>query len=244
MPISDDAAHLLNAIFEAVHTLWPDFIHTCAQASLQSAGHDNVHPSYATDTSCPISPRLRAPHTSPLRRINWVANSSHYLNATANGVFRRTCDPNSAVFHNYGGRPTANKQPWIPAHWRNGFFTRHTTIHPLSILHFTIRIERTIGRKPHQSWTLDRINVNNGYGNISNLRWASDATQQSNKQKSPKPDLPDHTILFKLLPRHDDRRTWKRIARDIFTHIDQLPPNHEQYTLVRMLNIHRPDDHK
>ena len=240
MPISNDAAHILNAVFSTVYTLWPDFMLTCAHAAGQSAGHADVFPRYDEDITCPIGPRILAPHTSPLRNLKWVAKPSYHLYNTANGVLRRTCDDEHPAFHSYGGRPTANGHPWTPSHWRCGFFTHHTTVHPLGILHFAIRIESTIGRKSHSDWTLDRIQVNNGYGDECNLRWASDATQQTNKQSLRLAQIPDADLLYKLLPKRSDRRTWQRIAQALYRYIIKLGPGHKQNTILRMLRIHKP----
>ena len=152
----------------------------------------------------------------------------------------RCCNPNNNSYRDYGGRKTKDDRAWISDTWRCGAYVTHTTTHVLSYLHIAIDIEMHLGRKPHPTWTLDRINNNIGYwlegANTDNIRWASDETQNRNKRKAQHHPEYDDKLLTALLPKRNDRTKFRNTAIQWYEYITGLQnPSPQLHTVINMI---------
>lgn len=82
------------------------------------------------------------------------------------GMKRRCQNPNDSKFAAYGGRGIK-----VEPTWENSYEKFHADI------------EQHLGPRPHELFTLDRIDVDGDYV-ISNLRWADKKTQSHNQRRS------------------------------------------------------------
>lgn len=78
-------------------------------------------------------------------------------------IIDRCCNPNHASFHNYGGRGITVCQRWK------------------SYSNFLEDILNTIGRRPSNLYSLDRIDNSLGY-ELGNVRWATKKEQGNNRR--------------------------------------------------------------
>ena len=126
------------------------------------------------DSQKPIIRRARTSANLP----DWIINRNHFYYIRWKAILTRCYNPSSKAYHHrYGGRKITGD--WVCRDWAGPNPLKENVV---SFLQFVCALEAA-GRRPLESYTIDRIKVDAGY-NLANIRWASPKVQALNKGSS------------------------------------------------------------